>query len=514
MALSILKNQTKKNNIAKTPLDIAIQNNPRYFKPKHLRYIEKKLLALLKGKYNNLVISQPPRTGKSELSIVAFAIHLINYYWDKYPVKIAIVSYSTDFSASHVRAISNFFKAFAPEMIGDKDTQTELVFSNGSVVLGTSKDGILTGKEVNFALVDDLIKNAEQSFSPTVRAKTIEWYEGVLETRMQGFKVGKKKIPPKTLFVGTIWSPEDLIVRIPEKYPDKWEIIRLAAIAEKGDPFRKPGESIFPELFSVDEFLDKKEKVGPLVWQNQYCSNALGKFGNYLDPNKLHRGYPRGGYARQHYCISCDPGLTKGGDDTAIFVTTKLTNGAFFIEEIHYGKWEAPETQQRLANLYLKYQGFNPTLVMEGISFMRLLAQPLLDAGIPVHLIKSRGNKMARLMNLVPWAEQDRLYFSNEIPQDTWDYFETQWIQFNPENRNGKDDLLDALETGISQLGTGGDFYSQEGPGLFRNKDGSGYHYSAPKTTGSSVYGFSQSSQSILNQPRRRSNEPGMKRRY
>jgi hypothetical protein len=116
-----------------------------------------------------------------------------------------------------------------------------------------------------------------------------------------------------------------------------------------------------------------------------------------------------------------------------------------------------------MSRLYYLYK---PEITaLEGIGAFRLIGNDLNAIGIPTKIIKSVGNKASRLMNLVPVTEQGLLLMNPDIDPYSIKYFEDQLLKWSPDNRNAKDDLLDALEHSLSQLGYGGggDFYSMDG---------------------------------------------------
>jgi predicted phage terminase large subunit-like protein len=461
----------KGNTFPSSPLDISVKRNPNYFRPKHQIYLNKQIIKIHKSKSkNNLAISMPPRTGKSELTIVSHACWLIGEFWDIYPIKIAIVTYSTDFSSRHLRAIRAFFQEFYPEMLGEKWTQTELEFANGSSLLATSPTSQLVGREINYLLIDDIIKSAEEAYSPAYQRRVQEFWEASALTRMQKFPIGDDKFQaPKIFITATLWSPTDLIYRIPNEDPKNWTVVRLSAICDnpKTDPLkRRLNESIFPELFTTKEFREKQAAVGSVVWNNQYMSEAIGKTGLVLDPENIVHIKIQDPLAERFTCLACDPSLGESGskgDDTALFVTTALKDGRYYIKHFEYGKWQVPEILNRMSRLYYLYK---PEITaLEGIGAFRLIGNDLNAIGIPTKIIKSVGNKASRLMNLVPVTEQGLLLMNPDIDPYSIKYFEDQLLKWSPDNRNAKDDLLDALEHSLSQLGYGGggDFYSMDG---------------------------------------------------
>src|SRR5207244_2242627 len=107
--------------------------------------------------------------------------------------------------------------------------------------------GAMTGKGAHLLVIDDPVKNAEQAQSKTVREKHWEWYRSTAYSRLEpGGAV---------VIVMTRWHEDDLVGRLlaeAEAEGERWEILRLPALAEEADPLgRAPGEPLWPERYPL-----------------------------------------------------------------------------------------------------------------------------------------------------------------------------------------------------------------------------------------------------------------------
>lgn len=138
--------------------------------------------------------------------------------------------------------------------------ETECFFANG----------LLTH---NCLIIDDIISNAEQARSQTIRDQTWDWFTKVAMSR----RMGKKLV----VITFTRWHSDDIIGRLtdPEnphynlKLAEKIKIINLPALAEDDDPLgRAPGEPLWPDgpdRFDVD-FLQEQQMLDPLGFASLY----------------------------------------------------------------------------------------------------------------------------------------------------------------------------------------------------------------------------------------------------
>lgn len=439
-------NDSKEFVMPINPLKISMLDNPSYYEPKHSLYLQKFLFKVESGEIENLAVSLPPRHNKSELTSLYWVIHMIN----KYPrIKIAIASYNVDFASTWVRRVLSFFKEFKPELLNPKkQTQYEFETIHKGGVIAVSPTSGVTGRGINIWINDDLIKSSEEANSPAIQKRNLEWYESTATTRLEKWYNGETGMQPATIMIGTIWNTQDLLWTIPD---NSWTIIRLPAIAEDNDPLgRKKGEALWPEKFSEKELEKKRSKHGRYYWASMYQCQPMVYGGNVL----LEKWIQYKEFKPEN-CLSTimtiDPAIStlKTADDTAIVIASLMNDNSIIARHMAYGKWGFHDQIKHIVDIY---EGYNPTsIVSESISYQRALAETLIeDYNIPVHQVKSRGNKNDRILGLVPLFESGKIFLHKD---NSWnEYFVNQYLSWSPEVRNANDDLLDALEEAVNRL--------------------------------------------------------------
>lgn len=121
-------------------------------------------------------------------------------------------------------------------------------------------------------------KNAEEAESQTIRNATWNWYTSTAYTRLApGGGV---------LIIQTRWHSDDLSGRIErtmlEENGEEWEIVRYPAIAREDEPFRKAGEPLHPERYSLEALRRIEKAVGPRTWNALYQQNPVPDEGAYF----------------------------------------------------------------------------------------------------------------------------------------------------------------------------------------------------------------------------------------
>lgn len=248
-----------------------------YKDAKHHRAVARVLEEVVKGNIPFLVITLPPRHGKSEL----VSRKLPAWFAGRFPHLHGVVAtYNDDFAAdfgSQVRSIvkSPQFKQVFPgvELQRGGAATDRLQFTAGGQWSFVGRGGSLTGRGAHLAIVDDLIKDDKEGASQAVRDQAWQWFTKVLMTR----RMGKKLV----IMTFTRWHSDDPIGRLtdPEnphyskKLAEKIKVINLPAIAEEDDPLgREPGEPLWPDgpdKFDL-AFLEEQRELNPLGFAALY----------------------------------------------------------------------------------------------------------------------------------------------------------------------------------------------------------------------------------------------------
>lgn len=241
----------------------------KWIPARHLLYTSKKLVDVSARRIKRLIVTEPPRHGKSELISKYFPAWYLGLFPDE---RIILTSYEADFAASWGRKARDIIEEYGEELFGIQVRQDSSAanrwgiqgYEGGMNTAGAG--GPITGKGGNLIIIDDPFKNAEEANSKTIRDKVWEWYQSTLYTRLEPNGV--------LVIVQTRWHEDDLVGRLlnPEygKVED-WTIINLPAIAEENDVLgRKPGKALWPSRFNIKELNRIKQSVGSYWWNALY----------------------------------------------------------------------------------------------------------------------------------------------------------------------------------------------------------------------------------------------------
>lgn len=276
-----------------TPATLAASLWPsgydKWIPQKHLLYASVRIAnAIAKGN-GRLIVSMPPRHGKTRLITET----TIPWYIQKYPGRhTMLLSYNQEFAdevgGKAKDIITKRGDLFGYKIRADRSRVEQFETNTGSIVRFAGINGGQTGKGAHLIVIDDYIKGIDQALSATERENM--WHKFLAN-------IFSRKEPGCTvIIVATRWHSDDLIGRILSKTKDKWEYICFPAICEAdGDILgRKKGDVLFPERYPI-ETLDeiRSLETGTTIFEALYQQqpiDANSEFANAAWLKKIEAG--------------------------------------------------------------------------------------------------------------------------------------------------------------------------------------------------------------------------------
>lgn len=254
------------------------------------QYFHRALAAALeevdKGKILRLIITFPPRHGKSELTSRRFPAWLLGR--DPYR-HIMFGTYNQPFAEDYgrdVRSImeSDQFKQVFPGTTLAKGSKSadRLGTEQGGRAVFVGRGGSATGRGADFLIIDDPLKDRAEANSATIREELWAWFNDTMSTRLMS-DTGA------IIIIMTRWHEDDLVGRLTDptnphynaEEAAQWKIINIPAIAEENDVLgREPGAPLWPSRFGLDylEGFRRRNPVGFSALYQQRPTPADGDF--------------------------------------------------------------------------------------------------------------------------------------------------------------------------------------------------------------------------------------------
>ena len=248
------------------------------------------LADVLDGRSPRMVITMPPRHGKSELVSRRFPAWAFGIDPD---LSVIAASYSDDLAKRMNKDVQRIMDT--PEYaelfpgstlsrrrnaggIDNAPVRTMDLFEipgrSGSY-RSAGVGGGITGMGADILSIDDPFKDRASADSPTIRERVWDWYASTAYTRLApGGGV---------LVTVTRWHEDDLVGRLlsaqGQEDADRWTVVNYPAIAERDEPHRKKGEALHPDRFGLQALRRIRANIGEYEWSALYQQHPTPRGG-------------------------------------------------------------------------------------------------------------------------------------------------------------------------------------------------------------------------------------------
>ena len=384
---------------------------------------------LANKRYRRLIVSCPPRSGKSMLASM-FVAWLLGR--DQQTQHI-VASYGQQLSSKfHKDAISwlkhpEFGKIF-PEWKGfSRDSKYDML--GGGYILPTSVGGVLTGftagttnitsPGVGAMIVDDPLKDSTSKAAleeleswwgeQASTRRTNNWCQMVIATRFH-----ERDLHGVLLDNDGIYDEED--------NPTGWRWVNIAGLIETAeqsaaDPLeRQVGESHWPSnnAFTVDMLMAQKKTMGSFAFAALYQGNPVAAEGQIVKDSWVTRIEPDKcpGFDLTWMAVDCAFSEKEMADETAICIASISHRfpGIVYVREMITGRLGFPDLIAKVKHLY-SYYGARVLCIEKAASGQSLIQMLKKEAKIPIEEMKPLKSKTIRLQAVAPLMEFDRVKF-------------------------------------------------------------------------------------------------------
>lgn len=377
------------------------------------------LQRLAERKYQRLIVTMPPRHGKSELVSVLFPAWCFVRNSSEH---IIVASYALGLASrmnrecQRILSSDNFTELF-PEITFAKDTEPGAIRTNerfdvvgGGHYVAAGVGGGITGVGATIGIIDDPVKNSEEADSTTYRDKAWEWYTTTFTTR---FERGAVEVVCQTR-----WHEDDLTGRILTRKKNGTEVINLPAICEKPEENRKIGEALWPSWYSREWLLEKQAENGSRAWNALYQQRPAPDEGSTIKKAWFGRYDPRKfeikGKRVNYYFDTAYTGKEKN-DPTGGIAYVK-EGDCFYVLE-YRGDWMDFNAQIEFVEVFCYDNGYSRQSIARvepkatGISLVQLMRK---ETGINIVEAKApKGDKVARANSCSGVLEGGRVLLPN-----------------------------------------------------------------------------------------------------
>lgn len=416
----------------------------KWYCPPHLQRLNSKLMDVAAGRCRRLIVTMPPRHGKSEIISKYFPAWFLGLNPDD---RVILTSYEASFAASWGRK-SRDLLAEHQSLFGIKIDQGSASVQDWNIhkrAGGMNTAGVgspITGKGAKLFIIDDPIKNSEEALSEVIREKIKEWYKSTAYTRLE---------PDGAMVIlATRWHENDLVGWLldeEKKGGEKWDVVDFPAIATHDDILgRKPGEALWPERFSIPDLERIKKALGPFWFSAMYQQSPVPA-GGAIIKREWWKYYPNlpDKKAFRRYIWAWDTAVKSGQEnDFSVGIYMGETKTGYYVIDLFREKVEYPDLKRALAQ---KYRGSRASaIIVEDKSSGQQIIQefsrgdrlPIIAAGKDKKGVMP--DKVARALVVTPMIQSGLVY----LPENaSWVAdFVSECLSF-PKGKH--DDQVDAL---------------------------------------------------------------------
>jgi predicted phage terminase large subunit-like protein len=382
---------------------------------------------LANKRYRRLIVSCPPRSGKSMLASM-FVAWLLGR--DQQTQHI-IASYGQQLSGKFHKDTIGYlkhpeFRRIFPDWKGfSPDSKYDML--GGGYILPTSVGGVLTGftagttnitsPGVGAMIVDDPLKDSTSTAAlealeswwgeQASTRRTNNWCQMVIATRFHSHDLH-----------GVLMEADGIYD--PEENPNGWRWVNIAGLIETAeqralDPLERDlGESHWPSntAFTVDMLMAQKKTMGSFAFAALYQGNPVAAEGQIIKDSWITRVEAKDcpGFDLTWMAVDCAFSEKELADETAICVASisHRSPGIVYIREIITGRLGFPDLIAKVKHLYAYYDA-RVLCIEKAASGQSLIQMLKKEAKIPIEEMKPLKSKTIRLQAVAPLMEFNRV---------------------------------------------------------------------------------------------------------
>lgn len=380
---------------------------PRFELAHHTRRIIDYLESIEHADIDRLIITMPPRHGKSLIASQLFP----SWYLGKHPDRsIIAASYGAELATDFGRRVRNhvteglFARIFpGAKLAGDSTAAHRFALLAGGNYFAVGCGGPITGRGADLLLIDDPIKSREDANSEPFRRGLKSWFESVAYPRlMPGAAI---------VLIQTRWHEDDLAGWcLKEQAQEGWTVLNLPAIAETDEGWRKEGDALWPEKFPLKRLMQIRQTIGGNEWPALYQGRPAAIEGAIFR-REWWRSYSQATLPSEfeRIIVSLDTAFKVGvSNDFSAAIAVGVGKHGYYVLHVVKDRLEFPELQRRLEAMCLKFHP-DAVLIEDAASGQSLIQTLKAETRLPVLPVKPQGDKVSRAHAVTPLVESGRV---------------------------------------------------------------------------------------------------------
>lgn len=262
MNMSALEDMLGPDAFRLSPATLANRmSHGEWIPARHLLYLSKIIAHRLSQGGARLIISLPPRHGKSELISHWTSVWALDQFphWE-----LILASYGADLATDFGRKVRDTILMDRDPIDGEGLLSFELNRASlnvgrwhtteGGGMRSVGVGGTMYGRGAHLLMIDDYFKNPEEAMSETHREKVFEWFSTIAMSRLAP--------GGNAIIIATRWHKDDLSGKLLGLPNSRWEEISIPVYAVENDLLdRSSGEVLWPERYDYDAIEELRQTM-------------------------------------------------------------------------------------------------------------------------------------------------------------------------------------------------------------------------------------------------------------
>lgn len=411
-----------------SPAELARRVIPGYVITPAIKLLSDELVRAVETPDSRLILTCPPRTGKSVLVSQVFPVWLLSRDPD---TALILKSYGDQLAEEHSAAarklITDNTEVVGIELDPDKQAVGRWRVHNhrGAMLAG----GILsstTGFGADVLVVDDPIKGAEQADSDAYRRRLNAAFKSDLMTRLMP--------NASAIVVLTRWHKEDIAGTLLDEPGSRWRCVNIPAISTQGvdDALMRPRPGIAMTSAvgrTAAQFREIEAEVGSRAWAAMYLGSPTTLTGGLVKVAWLNDWrLPAAPQGAVKIVVGVDPADSGEGDETGIIAASLGADGVIALIADASGHMTSDQWSRRAVELArdvgaseIAVEAFAARttytrLVQEALPKYRLNRPIRVTGWPPKGTDRGRGDAVARSTGLLAALETGRCRIAGYLP--------------------------------------------------------------------------------------------------
>jgi predicted phage terminase large subunit-like protein len=422
--------------------DFLALMQPDYEQPVHVRAICTHLEALEAREIPRLIVTMPPRHGKTLHSSQG----LPAWYLGRRPSEhVILASYGAELAEQNSRRaralVTDPRWPFEAQLATDSAAVGRWHTSDGGGLIAAGVGGGITGFGADLLVIDDPLKGREEADSEAIRESSWRWLTDVAFTRLHKDAV--------VLLCLTRWHEADLAGRLlNSSIADAWTLLSLPALANEGDALsRSEGEPLWPDRYDASALTEMRETMGSRSFAALYQQAPTSDTGGTFQRRWLEGKYdtlPEGARIVQTVDSAFKTGVA---NDYSVIATWAADDRFFYLVDVWRRRVEFPDLVRAITTQAERHR---PTAVLiedtaAGQSAIQTLQR---ETKLPIVPMLAKGSKISRAEAVSPLFEAGKVLLPAQKP--AWLH---EWIEEHVSFPAGRhDDMVDTTSLALDRL--------------------------------------------------------------